>query len=195
MFASNLSSFSCHVRTTGCPHTPTGMLCQWLQRLLRPSWHVSSGFITWYSSNTPLQCNFCLQGRYKNRVSKTSWGVEFWAILYNCENFYQNALLGIFSYLISKIGFKWMQAWLLDWDTAWPYISNKSYFCSIPVYSIYMSHWSILINFLFWGKQGGRGRLTFSQQFLHAAFVLGEAFLFKKMYPKQLWTVFPFFST
>lgn len=62
-----------------------------------------------------------------------------------------------------------------------PYISDKeSYFCSILVYSTYVSHSSILTHFLFWGKQGGRGCLFSSQQFLHAVFVLGAARLFKK---------------
>lgn len=74
-----------------------------------------------------------------------------------------------------------MQPWVVHWDTASPYISDKeSYFCSILVYSTYISHSNILTHFLFWGKQQGRGCLIFFQQFLHAAFVLGAALLFKK---------------
>lgn len=86
-----------------------------------------------------------------------------------------------------------MQAWILHWDNAWPYISNKeSYFCRIPVYSSYISHSSILTHFLFWGKQGERGCLTVSTVFT-CCFCVRRSFSLKKNYPKQLSTVFQVF--
>lgn len=77
-----------------------------------------------------------------------------------------------------------MQAWILHWDIAQPYISNtESYFCRIPVYSSYISHSSILTHFLFWGKQGERGCLTVSTLFT-CCFCVRRSFSLKKKLSK-----------